>query len=132
MSPQSVSAMGPIGPICSIGQIAITVKQLPRAIAFYRDKLGLSYLFETGHMAFFDCGGIRLMLSPSEPANSTYTSIIYYKTTNIKGTTELLKTRGVEFETMPRMIAKMPDHELWMAFFRDSENNLVGLMSEVR
>ena len=119
-------------PLSSIGQIAITVKQLARATDFYRDTLGLPFLFEAGNMSFFDCGGTRLMLSLSEHVDSTYSSILYYKTADIAATTELLRSKGVEFEAPPRMIAKMPDHELWIAFFRDSEGNLLGLMSEVR
>ncbi len=120
------------GPIFAIGQIAITVKQLDRAIAFYRDILGLPFLFESGNMAFFDCGGTRLMLGPSEQGDSTWSSIVYYKTNDIQSSAELLTVRGVNFESQPRLIARMPDHQLWMAFFRDSEGNLAGLMSEVR
>jgi methylmalonyl-CoA/ethylmalonyl-CoA epimerase len=119
-------------PIFGIGQIAITVKQLDRAVAFYRDVLGLAFLFEAGQMAFFDCGGTRLMLGPSENRDSTWSSIIYYMTSDIQSSAELLTVRGVHFESPPRMIAKMPDHQLWMAFFRDSEGNLAALMSEVR
>lgn len=124
----------PIGgaAITSIGQIALTVKDLTRAVSFYRDILGLNYLFEAANMAFFDCGGVRLMMTLPEKPGSTYSSIIYYKTGNIHAASELLTMRGVVFESPARMIAKMPDHELWMAFFRDSEDNLLALMSEVR
>ena len=118
--------------VTSIGQIAVTVQDLPRAVEFYRDVLGLRYLFEAGGMAFLDCGGIRLLLSPSDKADSTYGSIIYYKTENIGAACAAIQARGVRFEAPPRMIAKMPDHELWMAFLRDSEGNLLALMSEVR
>jgi methylmalonyl-CoA/ethylmalonyl-CoA epimerase len=119
-------------PIFAIGQVAITVKQLGRAVAFYRDVLGLPFLFESGSMAFFECGGLRLMLGPAESSDTTWSSIIYYRTENIQRSAELLGVRGVQFETAPRMIARMPDHQLWMAFFRDSEGNLAALMSEVR
>jgi methylmalonyl-CoA/ethylmalonyl-CoA epimerase len=118
--------------LTSIGQIAISVKELARATAFYRDILGLKFLFEAANMAFFDCDGTRLMLNRAEQPEAKYSSIIYYKTDDIRKTTELLLSRGVAFESEPRMIARMPDHELWMAFFRDSEGNLAGLMSEVR
>jgi methylmalonyl-CoA/ethylmalonyl-CoA epimerase len=118
--------------LTSIGQIAITVRELPRATAFYRDVLGLAFLYEAPNMAFFDCDGTRLMLNRAEQPEAKYSSIIYYKTDDIRKTTELLLSRGVAFEAEPRMIARMPDHELWMAFFRDSEGNLAGLMSEVR
>ncbi|MGA2712376.1 MAG: VOC family protein [Bryobacteraceae bacterium] len=129
MSPQPARQ----GPIFAIGQIAITVKQLGRAIEFYRDVLGLKFLFQADDtMAFFDCGGTRLMLGPAEEGDATWSSIIYYKTADIQRSAELLGTRGVQFESPPRMIARMPDHQLWMAFFRDSEGNLAALMSEVR
>jgi methylmalonyl-CoA/ethylmalonyl-CoA epimerase len=121
-----------LSPVHAIGQVAITVKKLDRAVAFYRDVLGLPFLFEAGSMAFFDCGGTRLMLGLAENTDSTWSSIIYYKSENIHRSAELLAVRGVQFEAPPRMIAKMPDHQLWMAFFRDSEGNLAALMSEVR
>jgi methylmalonyl-CoA/ethylmalonyl-CoA epimerase len=117
--------------ITSIGQVAITVRQLSRAVEFYRDTLGLTFLFEAGHMAFFDCGGVRLMLSYSDNAESTYNSILYYRTPNIQEASTQLIRKGVQFEAEPRLIAKMPDHDLWMAFLRDSEGNLLALMSEV-
>jgi methylmalonyl-CoA/ethylmalonyl-CoA epimerase len=118
--------------ITSIGQIAITVKDLARAVAFYRDVAGLRYLFEAGGMAFFDCGGTRLMLTLPEGEKSTYSSIIYYKTADIEASASAMRDRGAQFEALPRMIAKMPDHDLWMAFLRDTEGNLLALMSEVR
>ena len=118
--------------ITAIGQIAVTVQDLKRAVAFYRDILGLKFLFETSGMAFFDCGGTRLMLSTSDKADSTYGSIIYYKTDDIEASAATMRKEGVKFEAEPRMIAKMPDHDLWMAFLRDSEGNLLALMSEVR
>jgi methylmalonyl-CoA/ethylmalonyl-CoA epimerase len=120
------------GALSSIGQIAITVTDLERATRFYRDILGLPFLFDAGNMSFFDCGGIRLMLAPRETPGAPSNSIIYYKTEDIHGSTESLRDREVQFESPPRMIARMPDHELWMAFFRDSEGNLAALMSEVR
>jgi methylmalonyl-CoA/ethylmalonyl-CoA epimerase len=120
------------GAVSSIGQIAITVTELKRATEFYRDVLGLPFRFDAGNMSFFDCGGVRLMLAPREGPGAVGNSIIYYKTDDIHGSTELLLARKVLFESAPRMIARMPDHELWMAFFRDSEGNLAALMSEVR
>lgn len=80
--------------LTSIGQIAITVKQLGRATAFYRDTLGLGFLYEASNMAFFDCGGTRLMLNPAEQPESTYSSIIYYRTDDIRKTVEQLRSRG--------------------------------------
>ena len=120
------------GALTAIGQIAITVRDLGRAVEFYRDILGLTFLFEAGQMAFFDCGGTRLMLNPSQQVDSTYSSILYYGTADIHAAAAQLSAGDVGFEAPPRLIAKMPDHELWMAFFRDSEGNLLALMSEVR
>ncbi len=118
--------------ISQIGQIAITVRDLDRAVAFYRDTLGLAFLFQVPNLAFFDCGGIRLMLTPGENPAETYSSIVYYKVDNIEQTYRALEARGARFEGPPRVIARMPDHELWMAFLRDPDRNLLALMSEVR
>jgi methylmalonyl-CoA/ethylmalonyl-CoA epimerase len=114
-----------------IGQIAILVKDVARATEFYRDKLAMKYLFAAGNLAFFDCGGIRLMLDKPEKVEAG-TSIIYFKVPEIHQAHEQMKARGVEFVDKPHMIAKLPDHDLWMTFFRDSEGNLLSLMSEVR
>lgn len=114
-----------------IGQIAITVKDVARATSFYRDKLNMKYLFAAGNLAFFDCGGIRLMLSLPEQAQSA-NSIIYFKVADIHAAQQQMQSRGVKFEDQPHLIAKMPDHDLWMTHFRDSEDNLLSMMSEVR
>ena len=119
--------------ITSIGQIAINVQDLQRAVRFYRDKLGLKLLYEFPGLAFFDCGGVRLMLSRAEkPEFDHPASIIYYKVSDINAASRALEEAGVALEHEPRVIAEMPDHALWMSFVRDSEGNLVGLMSEVR
>ena len=116
-----------------IGQIAIAVKDLGKAVAFYRDILGLPFLFEAPpHLAFFDCGGVRLMLTlPEKPEYDHPASVIYFKVRNIQETTTVLKSRGVSLESEPHLIARMPNHDLWMAFLRDPEQNLIGVMSEV-
>ncbi len=117
----------------TIGQIAIRAKDIARAVQFYRDTLGMRFLFEFPNLAFFDCGGVRLMLSPSEePGFDHPGSVIYYKVKDITGSYESLKQRGVEFIDQPHVIAKMPDHDLWMVFLRDTEGNTLALMSEVR
>ncbi len=119
--------------LSQIGQIAINVYDTARAVAFYRDQLGMKFLFAAGQLAFFDAGGIRLMLTPPEkPEFDHPASILYFKVPDIKQAHATLSQRGVKFEDAPHMIARMPDHELWMTFFRDSENNLLALMSEVR
>ena len=117
-----------------IAQIAVNVKDVPRAVAYYRDVLGLKLLFEVPpKMAFFLCGSVRLMLSLPEGAEYDHPgSILYYKVTDIEGTAATLKTRGVVFHGEPHLIAKMPDHELWMGFFKDSEGNTLALMEEKR
>lgn len=118
--------------ITSIGQIAINVQDLQRAVGFYRDKLGLVLLYEFPGLAFFDCGGVRLMLSRAEkPEFDHPASIIYYKVRDIQDASRALVAAGVPLEHEPTIIAKLPDHDLWMSFVRDSEGNVVGLMSEV-
>jgi catechol 2,3-dioxygenase-like lactoylglutathione lyase family enzyme len=117
--------------ISGLGQVAINVHDLARATAFYRDQLGLPFLFTAGRLAFFDCGGVRLMLSPPEkPEFDHPSSILYFKVTDIAAAHAQMKQAGVRFEDQPHVIARMPSHDLWMCFFRDSEENLLGLMSE--
>src|SRR5689334_6070769 len=119
--------------LSQISQIAINVHDTGRAVAFYRDQLGIKLLFTAGQLTFFDCGGIRLMLTlPEKPEFDHPSSVLYFKVPDIQQAHATLSQRGVKFEDAPHLIARMPDHELWMTFFRDSENNLLGLMSEVR
>ncbi len=117
--------------LSQIGQIAVTVQDLDRAVRFYRDSLGIRLLFQVPNMAFFDCGGIRLMLTLPEKSNEGFSSIIYYKVDNIQKAFEILSGRDVAFEGKPHSIAKLEDHDLWMAFFRDPDRNMLALMSEV-
>ena len=119
-----------------IGQIAMTVGDLPRAVAFYRDVLGMAFLFEAPPaMAFFDCGGIRLMMSLPEAtgaaAGERFASIIYYAVPDIHEAAAVLGARGVAFEAPPHLVARLPRAELWMGFFRDPDRNLLAIMSEV-
>ncbi len=119
--------------LSQIGQIAVTVHDVDRAVAFYCDTLGMKLLFQVPNMAFFDCGGVRLMLGvPSEPAFDHPASILYYKVADIQTAYETLSGRGVAFADKPHLVARMPDHELWMTFFKDVEGNTLALMSEVR
>jgi len=113
-----------------IGQIAITVSDIDRAVGFYRDSLGMRFLFQVPNLAFFDCGGIRLMLTLPEGAVGN--SVLYYMVDEIQQAFDTLSAKSVAFEGKPHMIAKMPDHDLWMAFFRDPDRNLLALMCEVR
>ena len=117
-----------------IGQIAVVCQDVARATAFYRDTLGLQFLFAAGPtLSFFQCGGIRLMLSTSEGTDDkTLSSMLYYFVTDIEGTQHDLEAKGVEFLEKPHLIAKLPDHDLWLSAFKDSEGNMLGLMEEKR
>ena len=118
--------------ISRLGQIAINVHQIDRATAFYRDILGLPLLFTAGNLAFFDCGGVRLMLTlPEKPEFDHSSSILYFTVPDIVKAHRQMLDAGVHFDDTPHLIAKMPDHDLWMTFFRDSENNLLALMCEI-
>jgi catechol 2,3-dioxygenase-like lactoylglutathione lyase family enzyme len=118
--------------ISGLGQIAINVREPSRAAAFYRDILGLPLLFSAGELTFFDCGGVRLMLTrPGKPEFDHPSSILYFKVADITAAHQRMLKAGVHFEDQPHIIARMPGHDLWMAFFRDTEQNLLGLMSEV-
>ena len=127
----SITATG-IG-ISHIGQIAINAHDLERATAFYQDKMGLKLLFKAPPgLAFFDCGGVRLMLTlPEKPEFDHPASILYFQVGDIQIAFQRLKSAGVKFEDEPHLIARMPTHELWMNFLRDTEGNLLALMSEV-
>ena len=118
--------------IQNIGQISIIIHDLPRATAFYRDALGLPLLFTAGNMAFFDCGGVRLMLGPaSSPELDHPSSILYFRVPDINAAHKRLMEMGVKIEAPPRLIAPMKTYDLWMVGFRDSEGNIMQLMSEV-
>jgi methylmalonyl-CoA/ethylmalonyl-CoA epimerase len=119
--------------ITRLGQVAINVYDVERATAFYRDVLGLKFLFAAGHLAFFDCGGVRLMLDkPEKPEFVHPSSILYFSVPDIQEAHRRLVKAGVAIVGEPQMIAKMPDHDLWMSFFRDTEENVLALMCEVR
>ncbi len=118
--------------LSQIGQIAVSVNDLERATAFYRDKLGMKYLFTANGMAFFDSNGIRLMLARLNKTESGNTnSVIYFKVDDIQEGYKILLNRGVRFEEHPELAAKTEKFNLWLACFKDSENNNLCLMSEV-
>jgi catechol 2,3-dioxygenase-like lactoylglutathione lyase family enzyme len=122
--------------VARIGQIAMTVGDLPRAVAFYRDVLGMRFLFEAPPaMAFFDCGGVRLMLSLPEQAGAVagqqFGSIIYYAVDDIQQAAAALEARGVRFEQPTHIVARLGHADLWMAFLRDPDGHLLAIMSEV-
>ena len=117
--------------LSALGQIGITVTDVNRAIAFYRDALGMKLLFQAGNLGFFDCAGVRLMLSGSEKPGETYSSILYFKVPDIQAASQALAARGVVFEQEAHLVARIPDHDLWMAFLRDPDRNLLAIMSEI-
>jgi len=110
------------------------VHDLERSIAFYRDILGMTFLFQAPPgLAFFDCGGVRILLDvPAGKQSDNPSSIIYYRVDDLPVAVAELKTRGVTFEQDPELVAQMPDHELWMAFLRDPDDNMLALMWEKR
>ncbi len=116
-----------------IGQIAVRVRDLERAIAFYRDVLGMRFLFQAPPgLAFFDCNGVRLLLDkPQDAAFDHPASVIYYSVDDIREAHETLLARGALFLREPHRIAKLGAVEVWMAFFRDPDQNVLALMSEV-
>ena len=119
--------------LARIGQIAINAHDVDRATTFYRDVLGLQHLFRAGQLSFFDCGGVRLMLDKPEKAEFDHaSSILYFQVADIQATYERLKAAGTKFEDAPHLLARMQTHDLWMTFFRDTEGNLLALMSEVK
>lgn len=119
--------------ISQVGQIAINVADPERSIPFYRDVLQLRFLFHVPGLAFFDCAGVRLMLTKPEGNDvAKGNSIIYFKVLDIQADARSLVSRGAKLEGDPHMIARLPDHELWIVFFRDPDGNLLALMSEVR
>jgi catechol 2,3-dioxygenase-like lactoylglutathione lyase family enzyme len=120
--------------LSTIGQIAMPVKDLSRAIEFYRDRLGMHFLFQAPPgLAFFQCGSIRLLVEvPAEQEFQHPGSPLYFVVDNIDVAYADLRDRGVRFRGDPHLIAKMPDHELWMAFFDDEQGNTHALMHEKR
>ncbi|MEP6570719.1 MAG: VOC family protein [Acidobacteriota bacterium] len=119
--------------LSTIEQIAVNAQNIQRAVDFYRDKLGMKHLFSVPpNLAFFDCDGIRLMLSlPAKPEFDHPSSIIYFKVPDIHEAHATLSERGVPFEEAPIFVADMGTYDLWLASFRDSENNLLALMGHV-
>ena len=128
MSAASVAGIG----IARIGQLSINAHDLDRATSFYRETLGLPHLFTVPKMSFFDCGGVRLMLAlPEKPEFDHPSSILYFSVPDINAAHRQLEARNVRFESKPHLVARLPQHDLWLAFFKDSEDNLMALMSEV-
>lgn len=121
-------------PSPALGQVTLTVASLPDTLAFYRNTLGLTFLFSPNeNLAFLQAGSVRIMLTtPQGHGESGQNSVLYFKVTDIVATHGAIVARGAADERAPALVAPMPDHDLWMGFVRDPENNLVGLMEEIR
>jgi catechol 2,3-dioxygenase-like lactoylglutathione lyase family enzyme len=114
-----------------IHQISMRVHDIERAVRFYRDTLGLRFLFDAPpRLAFFDCDGVRLMLSTPEPDFDHPGSVLYFFVEDISRAHDTLSSRGVTFRSQPHKIATLADREVWLADFEDSEGNVLALMSE--
>ncbi|MES2178886.1 MAG: VOC family protein [Gemmatimonadota bacterium] len=118
--------------IAGLRQVALTVSNVDRAVAFYRDAVGLTFLFAAPpSLAFFDIGGVRLMLAPPEGEfTAGVSSVLYFKVADIEGAHAEMTARGVVFTDEPHFIAPMPDHDLWLCAFRDPDGNAMALMCE--
>ena len=127
-----MSTLAPPSSAITLGQVALTVSDVERSTAFYRDLVGLRFLFAAvPKLAFLDLGGVRLMLSTPEgaftPGGST---VLYLKVPDISASYDAMRGRGVAFIDEPHLIARMPDHDLWMTFFRDPDQHTLALMCE--
>ena len=117
----------------TVGQIALPVSDSDRSEAYYRDKLGLLPLYRFGNLVFFDAGNLRLMLEGGQKSGSTPGSgVIYFCVADIDDAFLTLKAKGIQFDDTPHMIARMPDHELWMVFLKDPDGHQLALMCEKR
>jgi len=117
--------------ITAIQQIAINVKDVDRARAFYRDRLGLRHLFDGGpKLTFFDCGGVRLLVGIAEKEFDHPSSVLYFRVDDIRGAHRELLAKGVKFRDEPHLVARLPDREIWMAFFEDGEGNTLAITAE--
>jgi methylmalonyl-CoA/ethylmalonyl-CoA epimerase len=118
--------------LTGILQVAITAKDIDRATAFYRDVLGLQVLMTTPNMAFFNCGGVRLYLSCGGVSEHGSSSFIYFRTLDMNALLTEVRMKNVSVHQEPQVIAHMPDHDLWLMWIKDSEDNLLGIMEERR
>ena len=115
----------------NVAQIAFTVRNLAEAKSFYRDVLELKFLFESGTMAVFQCGSVRLMIGEAEKPPISEGTIVYFRVADLEATAHLLESRGASFVQQSHLMARMKSHDLWMAFLKDPAGNTLGLMSEI-
>ena len=115
-----------------IGQIALAITDTDRSETFYETTLGLRKLYRYGDLVFFDCAGVRLMLSPPEhgAAVEPGQGAIYFRVADLNLAVTGLKAKNIPIVSEPHLTAPMPDHDLWMAFIRDPDGHLIGLMME--
>ena len=116
--------------LSSLMQLSLPVRDIDRAVAFYRDQLGARFLFQAGTLGFFDLDGVRLMLAVPEGSGGEGGSVLYFRVPDVRAAHEALSARGVTFEAEPHVVHRDPTYELWMAFFRDSEDNLLAIAGE--
>lgn len=117
--------------LSQIGQISVRAHDVDRATAFYRDVLGIEHLFSFPGLSFFDCSGVRLMLSRADRPDLDHpSSILYFKVPDIDAAYDALSARGVQFAGKPHLVAPMETYDLWLAEFHDSEENVLALMCE--
>lgn len=116
----------------AIGQIHVSVTDVDRSVAFYRDVLGIPFLFrvEGRSMAFFDCGGVRLYLGSPETEAYRSRAMIYFTVADIDEAFAALGERGVTFLDPPHLIHRNGSSELWMTFFTDPDENNLALMAD--
>lgn len=117
--------------LTGVHQLAIVARDIDRATDFYRDKLGMRFLFKAPNMAFFECGGIRIYIDANPGSAQGGSPSIYFRTDDIHGAHRTFKERGVEIHQEPGVIARLPDRDIWLMWVRDSEGNLIGVMQEV-
>ena len=113
-----------------IGQIAVTVTDLDAARTFYRDALGMRFLFDAGTMAFFQCGGIRLLVGTAGETQPGGGTTLYFKVADLQNVHLALVEQGVKFKQEPHLVARMKSHDLWLAFLLDPAGNVLGLIEE--
>ena len=125
--------MTPIGGLSRLHQISMCAHDIERAVRFYRDTLRLPFLFTAPpRLAFFDCDGVRLMLSTPDPGFDHPGSVLYFAVEDIQQMRDTLASRGITFRSEPHKIATLADREVWLADFEDTEGNTLALMSEPR
>ena len=133
MASSDTAAAGGSAAVRGLGQVGVAVADLETMTAFYRDRVGLRFLFAAPGMSFFDLGGVRFMLSlPERGREACHGSILYLDVADIAAAHAAAAARGVAFEGPPHVVHRYPGGELWMAFFADPEGNLLALMSDVK